>query len=97
MIFIIDLPSLPEPQPEQTIFLDELLHFAAAQGIPETVLSQLVSYDFKKTAGMAFVHSIGGSSSGDNWKRTGYCGLGNSIRKLGCASGRGLEVDYVVI
>ena len=97
MIFLIDLPKLKDVQPEQTFFMEELLHFCAAKGISEQVLSQIVSYDFAKTAPLAFVHSIGGSHTGvENVKRTGYPGLGEAVKKLGLQSGKGLEVDYVV-
>lgn len=82
--------------PEQTFFLDELLHFCAAQTIPSHILTALLYYDFKETASMAFVHSIGGSHGGDLWERTGYCGLGRAVKTLGYHSGEGLEVDYVV-
>jgi len=96
MVFMIDLPKLKDPMPEQTFFLDELLHFCAAQEIPEHILTALVYYDFKETAPLAFVHSIGGSHGGDDWERTGYCGLGRAVKTLRYHSGKGLEVDYVV-
>lgn len=96
MVFMIDLPGLPEPLPEQTFFLEELLHFCKAQGFPEDILTRLTHFDFSATKAMAFVHTIGGSNTGDNWERTGFCGLGRAVKKLGYNSGKGLEVDYVV-
>jgi len=93
---MIDLPKLKEPMPKQTFFQDELLHFCAAQEIPTHILTALDYYDFKETKNLAFVHSIGGSHGGDDWERTGYCGLGKAIKTLGYHSGKGLEVDYVV-
>jgi len=96
MVFMIDLPKTEMPDPEQTFFLVELLRFAAKQGIPDHVLNALVHYDFAETESMAFVHSIGGSHGADEWMRTGFCGLGTAIKKLGYCSGKGLEVDYVV-
>jgi hypothetical protein len=95
-VFMIDLPKTETPDPEQTFFLVELLRFAAKQGIPDHVLNALVHYDFAETKSMAFVHSIGGSHGVDEWMRTGFCGLGTAIKKLGYYSGKGLEVDYVV-
>jgi len=52
--------------------------------------------DYSKTAHLAFVHSIGGSHTGDDWKRTGYPGLATAVKALGLQSGKGLMVDYVV-
>jgi hypothetical protein len=96
MVFLIDLPKLESPNLEQTFFLEELLYFCSEQNIPLSVINELVSYDFSETKQMAFVHTIGGSHGGEAWKRTGYCGLGTAVKKLGYHSGKGLEVDYVV-
>jgi hypothetical protein len=96
MVFLIDLPRLHLPKPDQTLFAKELHHFCSAKGIPGDILDLLHEYDFAKTKHMAFVHSIGGSNGGDDWKRTGYCGLGAAVKSLGYASGPGLQVDYVV-
>ncbi|KAA8913161.1 tyrosyl-DNA phosphodiesterase domain protein [Sphaerosporella brunnea] len=94
MVFMIDLPRMEIPNPEQTFFLEELLHFCSEQGIPEHILNDLVHHDFSATKEMAFVHTIGGSHAKD-WEKTGFCGLGRAIKKLGYSSGKGLEVDYV--
>lgn len=95
MVFIIDLPKMQAPNPKQTFFLEELLHFCQAQDIPNSIINALVYYDFAETQGMAFVHTIGGSHGGNLWKRTGVCGLGRAIKKLGYNTGKGLEVDFV--
>ncbi|KAF8248888.1 phospholipase D/nuclease, partial [Wilcoxina mikolae CBS 423.85] len=95
MVFIIDLPKLKTPNPDQTFFLNELIHFCNEQTIPDSAINRLVYYDFSETKEMAFVHTIGGSHGGDAWKRTGYCGLGTAVKKLGYNSGEGLEIDYV--
>lgn len=96
MVFLIDLPRLKSPKPDQTLFARELHHFCSAKGIPGDILNLIHEYDFTKTKHMAFVHSIGGSNTGDGWTRTGYCGLGAAVKSLGYASGPGLQVDYVV-
>jgi hypothetical protein len=96
MVFIIDLPKLEVPNPEQTFFLEELLHFCNEQGFPHHIINDLVHYDFSATKQMAFVHTIGGSHGGKDWERTGFCGLGRAVKKLGYNTGKGLEVDYVV-
>lgn len=38
----------------------------------------------------------GGSHFGQDWKRTGYCGLGAAVSKLGLQTKRPLDVDFVV-
>lgn len=96
MVFLIDLPKLDTPNPEQTLFMQELVFFCNEQTIPVQVINDLVHYDFSATREMAFVHTVGGSHLGEKLKRTGYCGLGTALKTLGYNSGRGLEVDYVV-
>jgi hypothetical protein len=96
MVFIIDLPKARDPYPDQTFFMEELLHFCQEQDFPEYILNELVHYDFSATKEIAFVHTIGGSHGGKDWERTGFCGLGRAVKKLGYNSGKGLEVDYVV-
>lgn len=96
MVFLIDLPKLETPNPEQTNFMQELVFFCNEQTIPAKVINDLVHYDFSATREMAFVHTIGGSHFGETLRRTGYCGLGTALKALGYNSGRRLEVDYVV-
>jgi hypothetical protein len=38
----------------------------------------------------------GGSHSGKDWKRTGYCGLGTAVRNLGLHTEETLDIDIVV-
>ncbi|KAI5803135.1 putative tyrosyl-DNA phosphodiesterase [Geopyxis carbonaria] len=96
-VFMIDLPRLPsdELRPGQTFFMESLQYFCTASDIPADTVEELCKFDFSKTAGMAFVHSIGGSHTGENWNRTGFPGLGEAVKTLGLASGHGLEVDFV--
>ncbi|KAI5804075.1 tyrosyl-DNA phosphodiesterase-domain-containing protein [Peziza echinospora] len=99
-VFIIDLPKLdgdPVDESKLTFFAKELVYFCRAKGYPEKVIRALHRIDYSKTEGLAFVHSVGGSHSGDEaWRRTGYPGLGSAVRKLGLGvKGRGLEVDYI--
>lgn len=72
MVFMIDLPLLPDAQQVQTPFLDELLYFCGAQGMPDRIISKITQYNFAETKTLAFVHTIGGSHGGNAWKRTGY-------------------------
>jgi hypothetical protein len=38
----------------------------------------------------------GGSHTGSDLKRTGYCGLGTAVRKLGLDTDAALSIDFVV-
>ncbi|KAL2067954.1 hypothetical protein VTL71DRAFT_16052 [Oculimacula yallundae] len=96
--FLIDLPRLPTGQTatELTFFAKELLYFSGAMGLDPKTLDSLKNFDFSRTSKMAFVHSIAGSHSGaEAWKRTGYCGLGTAIQKLGLATDETIEVDFL--
>jgi len=69
-------------------------------------------FDFSHTSNLAFIHSMsvpntdkskmllilgsGGSHSGTNWKRTGYCGLGTAVKNLGLSTSKPLKIDFVV-
>lgn len=96
MVFIIDLPKLPEVQFDQNIFHAELTRFCAHIGIDQEIVGDMSNYDFSAARDMAFIHSIGGSHAKKDWKYTGISGLARAVRKLGLASGKGLEIDYVV-
>lgn len=41
-------------------------------------------------------NSSGGSHSGKDWQRTGYCGLGTAVQKLGLGIDKDVSVDFVV-
>ncbi|TAQ85645.1 hypothetical protein B7494_g6030 [Chlorociboria aeruginascens] len=86
IVFLIDLPRLPGGQltsPDQlTKFGKDLIYFVKAMGLEEAAINSIYKFDFSRTSHLAFVHSIGGSHSGSSWQRTGYCGLGTSVREL---------------
>ncbi|RPB18537.1 phospholipase D/nuclease [Terfezia boudieri ATCC MYA-4762] len=99
-VFLIDLPRTSRDQErlkesELTYFAKELIYFCKKKGYPDNILDALHRIDYSKTAHLTFVHSIGGSHTGDEWKRTGYPGLAAAVRALGLQSGKGLMVDYV--
>ncbi|KAI9660302.1 MAG: hypothetical protein M1829_006504 [Trizodia sp. TS-e1964] len=100
-VFIIDLPRLPHnPQAsgDLTFFGKELVYFLEAQGLIPDAIHSLQKFDFSKTSKYAFIHTIalsGGSHGGEDWRRTGYCGLGRAIRKLGLQTQHDLDIDYV--
>jgi hypothetical protein len=98
-VFIIDLPKHSDEQKKasshSSAFCRELCYFLKAMEMEEAVIKNIMNFNFSRTANMAFVHSIGGSHSGSNWKRTGYCGLGTAIRELGLATKDALDIDFV--
>ncbi|KAI6890358.1 phospholipase D/nuclease [Hortaea werneckii] len=96
-VFLIDLPRLSDGKKPQikdlTHFAQELLYFVERQGVDEDVRAGILNFDFAATEHMAFVHSVGGISYGDDARRTGFLGLGNSVRHLGLQTDR-LELDF---
>ncbi|RMX86066.1 hypothetical protein D0868_15228 [Hortaea werneckii] len=96
-VFLIDLPRLPDGKKTQlehlTHFAQELLYFVQKQGVDEDVRAGLLNFDFAATEHMAFVHSVGGISYRDDARRTGFLGLGNSVRHLGLQTDR-LDLDF---
>ena len=98
IVFIIDLPLLrsgSEHLAKETGFKKSLTTFLTAQTIPNAVMKRLDKYDFSKTENFGFVHSIGGSHTGESWRDTGHCGLGKMVKELGLASTEAIEVDFV--
>lgn len=100
-VFLIDLPRLPPdkeiPENEMTDFGKDLIYFLHAKGLDQTIVNSLYRFDFLATQDLAFVHTVGGAHFGANerWRRTGYCGLGRAITRLGLSSSTPLEIDYV--
>ena len=92
-VFLIDLPK--SRVAHQSQFAECLLYFLQAQGLPEDVIRRVHEHDFSETAGLGFVHTIGGAHAGDSWKLTGHCGLGRTVAGLGLSSKNVIEVDYV--
>ncbi|KAH6684447.1 tyrosyl-DNA phosphodiesterase-domain-containing protein [Halenospora varia] len=99
MVFLIDLPRHPEGKTtapsEVASFATELIYFLNAMGLDQQTIDSLRKFDFSRTARLGFVHSIGGSHSGSNFKRTGYCGLGSAVRRLGLQTDEALTIDFV--
>lgn len=101
MVFLIDLPRLMGSQdsaPENmTLFGRDLIYFLEAMGLQQKVIDSIYRFDFSKTQNIAFVHTIGGTHSGKHepWRRTGYCGLGRAVEKLGLKTSEALSIDFV--
>ncbi|KAH8202228.1 hypothetical protein TruAng_003605 [Truncatella angustata] len=85
MVFIIDLPVIEEPDRwatnALTPFGQELVFFLTSQGLEHSLVKSLEKYDFTETSRYAFVHTIGTTHTGDDWKRT---------------AADAIELDYVV-
>ncbi|RDL35212.1 uncharacterized protein BP5553_07143 [Venustampulla echinocandica] len=97
--FLIDLPRLPNGKVTEdsdlTLFGTELIYFLEKMGLGQATINSIKKFDFSRTAHLAFVHSIGGSHRGSDWKRTGFCGLGTAVRKLGLHTGQALSADFL--
>lgn len=101
MVFLIDLPRLAGDQAStrenMTVFGQDLIYFLEAMGLDQKVIESIYKFDFSKTHNLAFVHTIGGTHSGkqEPWRRTGYCGLGRAVEKLGLKTSDALSIDCV--
>ena len=101
MVFLIDLPRLmgsqDSPPENMTLFGRDLIYFLEAMGLQQKVIDSIYRFDFSKTQNMAFVHTIGGTHYGkqEPWRRTGCCGLGRAVEKLGLKTSEALSIDFV--
>lgn len=99
MVFLIDLPRIEDQQGGGanvlTPFGEDLCFFLQAQGVDDGLVRSLNKYDFSETATYGFVHSCAGSHGDENWRRTGYCGLGRSVNALRLSTEDAVEVDIV--
>ncbi|KAL9623294.1 MAG: hypothetical protein Q9160_002401 [Pyrenula sp. 1 TL-2023] len=98
--FVIDLPKLSTEaignhKTPTTNFQESLLYFLHAQKMQKDVIEKIWLFDFQKTAHLGFVHSIGGSHVEEDWRKTGLCGLGATIRNLGLSSPLPIALDYI--
>ncbi|CEJ59480.1 hypothetical protein PMG11_08104 [Penicillium brasilianum] len=97
-IFLIDLPRIElgvKVEESNTSFKEELIYFLKASNLRSDAIQALDEFDFSKTARYAFVHTIGGSRTGESWKRSGYCGLGRAVTQLGLQSSGPINIAYV--
>ncbi|KAF3399761.1 Tyrosyl-DNA phosphodiesterase 1 [Penicillium rolfsii] len=78
-----------------TAFKEELVYFLKASNLRDDAIKALEDFDFSQTARYAFVHTIGGSRTGEAWKRSGYCGLGRAVRQLGLQPSGPINIAYV--
>ncbi|OQO14869.1 hypothetical protein B0A48_00251 [Cryoendolithus antarcticus] len=96
-VWLIDLPRLPEgrkiEEKELTEFGKELMFFMRKAGYPQDVLDGVSGFDFAGTAGIAFVHTVGGMSYGADAERTGLPGLARAVRNLDLVA-RDIEIEF---
>ncbi|KAL0473686.1 tyrosyl-DNA phosphodiesterase [Neurospora intermedia] len=97
ILFIIDLPLLDDPDVtrELTPFGEELLYFLKAKQLDDGLIRSLKKYDWTETRRYGFVHSIAASHYDDKAWRTGYCGLGRSVKALDLGATKTIEMDVV--
>ena len=99
MVFLIDLPRLTEgrrtAKEEITLFGRELINFAKAMGLEQSIIDSMYNFDFTATKDYAFVHNIGGAHFGPSMQHTGYLGLGRAVKELGLATDKILHIDFV--
>ncbi|KAL1964231.1 hypothetical protein VTN77DRAFT_7189 [Rasamsonia byssochlamydoides] len=97
-VFLIDLPKKPAHSTSEkptTAFFEDLVYFLRASTLHENLIAKLSDFDFSETARFAFVHTIGGSHTGDAWRRTGHCGLGRAVTALGLRTHKPVNIDFV--
>lgn len=62
MVFLIDLPRSDKDaqitRDNMTFFGKELVHFLEAMGLQQEIIDSVYKFDFSKTKGLAFVHSM---------------------------------------
>ena len=98
MMYIQDFPRHPAQSPEfLPQFAKDLLFFIKAQNVHSHVIDKIREYDFSKSAGVEFVHSISGDHF-DELERHSKNGLASAISRLGLKPGQGetLQLCYVV-
>lgn len=94
-VFMIDLPRLsgePLRKDDLTDFGKELFFFLDKQGLGEDIKNGVLKFDFSATQRMAFVHSVGGISTGDDAQRSGLASLSRAVRQLNLQSD--VSIDF---
>src|ERR1700694_2397453 len=98
-MYIQDFPRNHILQSVDTMpqFAKDVLFYLKAQKLPEHILSKVCEYNFSKTAGIEFVHSMSGEHF-DELERHGKNGLATAIKRLSFepAQGQTLQLCYVV-
>lgn len=97
-VFMIDLPrnsdGAKSDVDDLTPFAQEMLHYLKLQGVEQDVRDGIRNFDFAATRAMAFVHTAGSMSYGENMNRTGLTGLARAVRELNLETDEDLEIDF---
>lgn len=98
-MYIQDFPRLASPQLQDSMpqFAKDLLYFIKTQTLPTHILNKVCEYDFQKSAGIEFIHSMSGEHF-DQLNRQSKNGLASAITRLGLKpqQGQTLQLCYVV-
>jgi hypothetical protein len=98
-MYIQDFPRNHSLQNAESMpqFAKELLFYIKAQNLPPHILSKVCEYDFSKSAGVEFVHSMSGEHLA-GLDRHGKNGLASAIKRLGFepSQSQTLQLCYVV-
>jgi len=82
-MYIQDFPRLRGQQSPDDLphFAVELLYFLESQGLPDHIHNKTCEYDFRKSVGIEFVHSMSGDHIGDAHRHGKNC-LASAISRL---------------
>jgi hypothetical protein len=98
-MYIQDFPRNPVQQSPNDLpqFARDLLFFVKGQNLPSHILEKLCEYNFEKSVGIEFVHSMSGDYF-DQLHRHAKNGLASAISRLGFKPQQGetLQLSYVV-
>lgn len=98
-MYIQDFPRNPIQQSPDDLpqFAKDLLFFVKGQKLPSHVLDKLCEYNFERSTGIEFVHSMSGDYF-DQLHRHAKNGLASAITRLGLKPQQGetLQLCYVV-
>ena len=96
-VFMIDLPRHADGNvsavEDLTAFGKEIMYFVERMGLDRKARDGMLNFDYSGTSQLAFVHSVGGVSFGEDIKRTGHMGLNKAITELGLQT-QNLQIDF---
>jgi hypothetical protein len=98
-MYIQDFPQSSRQQSIEELpqFAKDLLFFMKGQSLPSHILAKVCEYNFEKSAGVEFVHSMSGEYF-DELERHAKNGLATAVKrlKLEPTQGQTLQLCYVV-
>lgn len=98
-MYIQDFPRCSGQQSVEELpqFAKDLIFFVKGQNLPPHIIDKVCEYDFEKSAGVEFVHSMSGEHF-DHLDRHAKNGLATAVKrlKLEPTQGQTLQLCYVV-